>query len=374
MQVFDWRNPMFSQTIDQLLPFLQLIQQPAFCLRQDNSVVCNGEARHLAPYSGAELASWLGSSAPLYDQWNKVDALTLPISLGSQNASVIIHPLADGFLFLINDSRNLTAGSDTMSVAAQVLRQPLTELHSLTQQLSEDLEEMEDPILQRQSAAITRHIYRLSRIACNLADLEQISNGSYQPRLEKLSLTDYLEELTQEMTEICRSAGRTLICTLPAKATSVSADAALLERAILNLLSNAIKYGDETMPITFSAETTPTAVYFRMKNTCSEADSDLLSAAFQRISRRGVLPDPQWGIGLGLPMTRYIAHLMGGAVAVEVSKDNEATVTMSISRKNTSSEVRVPILPPIDYTGGMRHSLVELSDVLPDECFDSVSL
>ena len=365
---------MHSQTVDQLLPFLQLLQQPAFCLRQDGTVVCNREARTLAPYSGEALSAWLGESAALYDLWDRQDTLTLPLSLSGNTASVIIRPLADGTLFLVNQCQTLLAGSDALAVTAQVLRQPLTDLSTLTQQLSEVLEEMEDPLLQTQSAAITRQIYRLSRIACNLADLEQIRSGAYQPRQEKLALLDYLDTLAQEMEDVCRGAGRTLICDLPAKPTTVSADPMLLERAILNLLSNAIKYGDKTKPIYFQAETTPASVLFRMKNTCSEADSDLLTAAFQRLSQRGVLPDPQWGIGLGLPMTRYIAHLLGGTVAVEVNQSSEATVTMSISRKQAPSEVNAPHFPPIDYTGGMRHSLLELSDVLPDDCFDSVSL
>ncbi len=365
---------MNSQTVDQLLPLLQLLQQPAFCLRQDGSVVCNREARNLAPHSGDALHSWLGEGAELYEQWDRQDTLTLPLPLGDRSASMVIRPLADGTLFLISNCQNLMAGSDALAVTAQVLRQPLTDLSTLTQQLSEVLEEMEDPMLQTQTAAITRQVYRLSRIACNLADLEQIRSGAYQPRREKLLLPDHLEPLVQEMEDICRTAGRTVFCKLPQKSVTVTADPMLLERAILNLLSNAIKYGKKEQPICFNVDATPTAVLFRMKNTCSEADSDLLTAAFQRLSQRGVLPDPQWGIGLGLPMTRYIAHLMGGTVAVEVNRDNEATVTMSISRKNAVTEVRAPLYPPIDYTGGMRHSLVELSDVLPNDVFDSVSL
>lgn len=365
---------MRSQTVDQLIPFLQLLQQPAFCLRQDGSLVCNREARNLAPYSGDALLAWLGKSAALYEQWDRQNALILPLPLADHSASATLQPLADGVLFLISGCQSLAAGADALSVTAQVLRQPLTELSSLTQQLSEELEEMEDPLLQAQSAAITRHVYRLSRIACNLADLEQIRNGSYQPRREKLALLDYLDPLIQELEDICRGAGRQLICKLPVKPVNISADPMLLERAILNLLSNAVKYGNKSSPIYFQVETTPSAVLFQMKNTCSEADSDLLTAAFHRLSQRGVLPDPQWGIGLGLPMTRYIAQLMGGTVAVEVNRNNEAVVTMSISRKNTAAEVQAPHYPPIDYTGGMRHSLVELSDVLPDDCFDSVFL
>lgn len=365
---------MFSQTVDQLIPLLQLLQQPAFCLRQDGSVVCNREARNLTPCSGDALSGWLGEGAELYEQWDHQDTLTLPLPLGDHSGSIVIRPLADGTLFLISNCQSLMAGNDALAVTAQVLRQPLTDLSTLTQQLSEVLEEMEDPMLQTQTAAITRQVYRLSRIACNLADLEQIRSGAYQPRKEKISLPDHLEPLVQEMEDICRTAGQTIVCNLPTKSITVTVDPTLLERAILNLLSNAIKYGDKTKPIHFQIDTTPSAVLFRMKNTCSEANSDLLTAAFQRLSQRGVLPDPQWGIGLGLPMTRYISNLMGGTVAVEVNRSNEATVTMSISRKNAVTEVRAPLYPPIDYTGGMRHSLVELSDVLPDDVFDSVSL
>lgn len=365
---------MLSQTVDQLVPLLQMLQQPAFCLRQDGSVVCNREAHNLAPYSAGALNIWLGESAELYEQWDRQSALTLPVSLGRQPSSVTIRPLADGLLFLIGSDRSTATDTDALAVTAQVLRQPLTDLSTLMQQLSDVLVEMEDPILQTQSAAITRQIYRLSRIACNLADLEQIRVGSYVPRKEKIDLTGYLETLTQEIKDICSSAGHAIVCKLPPKPITITADPILLERAVLNLLSNAMKYGDKTKPIELTVDITPTAVLFHMKNTCSEADSDLLTAAFHRLSQRGVLPDPQWGIGLGLPLTRYIAHLMGGTVAVQVSRDNEATVTMSVSRKNAISEVRVPHFAPIDYTGGMRHSLVELSDVLPDDCFDSVSL
>ena len=365
---------MRNQTVDQLLPLLQLLQQPAFCLRQNGELLCNREAQTLAPYSAEALSGWLGESAPLYEEWDHQNPLTLPIPLAGHRASVIVQPLADGILFLLSDCRDLMAGADSLIVTAQVLRQPLSDLSTLTQSLSEELEEMEDPLLQSQTAAITKQVYRLSRIACNLSDLEQFRAGTYQPRLENFALLDYLEELTGEMKDVCRSAGWRFTSHLPAKPIVISADPMLLERAILNLLSNAIKYGDKTQPIQFQADTTPTAILFRMSNVCSDADSDLLTAAFQRANQRGVLPDPQWGIGLGLPLVRYISQFLGGSVAVTVDQAHRATVTMSIARKKLNAEVKAPLFPPIDYTGGMRHSLVELSDVLPDTCFESVSI
>lgn len=365
---------MYNQTVEQLLPLLQLLQQPAFCIKQDGTVVSNREARSLAPASLEGLPHWLGNSTALFEQWDGQSPLTLPVYLGGYNASVTVQPLADGNLFLLSQCKEMMAGSDVLSVTSQVLRQPLTDLSILMENLFEGLEEMEDPLLQSQTAAITRQIYRLSRVACNLADLDQLRSGTYQPRLEKLPLLQFLQDLTQEMEDVCRSAGRILECTLPDKPITLVADPGLLERAMLNLLSNAMKYGEKTKPIRFRVDTTPTTVLFRMQNTCSDADSDLLTAAFQRISQRGLLPDPQWGLGLGLPTVRYIAQLLGGAVAVEVNREQLATITVSVSRKKTVPGVEAPVRPPVDYTGGMRHSLVELSDVLPNECFDSTSI
>jgi len=363
-----------AQTIEQVLPLLELIQQPAFCLRFDGSILCNEQARLLAPFSAQDLPLWLGSSAEAYETWDRSSKLVLPISLGSETCSVILEPLCDGTLFLLSPCQDLTSGGSQMAVTAQVLRQPLTDLCNLALQLSEELEEMEDPFLQQQTASMTRMIYRLNRIACDLADLEQLQNGSYPARIEKLDLTAFLQELAVELTDICRSAGFTLECSLPHQQIIVMADSVLLERALLNLISNAMKYGRKDMPLYLILDHSPSAAYIRVKNTCTKPDSDLLSAAFQRLTRRGVLPDPQWGIGLGLPLARYAAQLMGGTVAVEAGADQTATVTLSISRKRNLQDTSVHTMPIYDYTGGMRRSLVELSDVLPDDCYDSTAI
>lgn len=365
---------MLSQTTAQILPLLQLLEQPAFCIRQDGGVLSNPAARALAPASAEALTGWLGDGAAAYAAWNRQDSLSLCLTLPGGTCSVIIQPLADGTLFLLSQCGGLLAGSTPLAVTAQVLRQPLTELCSLTQGLAEQLEDTEDPILQAQSCAINRQLYRLSRIACGLADLEQLQSGAYQLRLEKLDLHQLLEPLVQELADVCRSAGRCLEATLPKKTTFITADAALLERAILQLLSNALKYGREDRPIRLRVSLTSKDLQIQMRSVCRDENLDFLAAAWNRQKQRGALPDPQWGIGLGLPMARAIAQLMGGTVIVSPEGKDEAVVTMTISRKTAPTEATVSTPPPFDYTGGMLHSLVELSDVLPDSCYHSAAL
>jgi len=362
---------MLSQTIDRLLPFLRLIDQPAFCIGADQTIVCNRHGQSLAPVSESELPQWLGSSAEAYEAWDRTAELTVPVTLNGQTFRALIQPLEDGTLFLLSPCERMLTVPSSLTVTAQVLRQPLTDLVSLTQSLAEDMEELEDPMFQSQTAAINRQLYRMARIACNLSDLEWLRDGTYVPQLEKLELLPFLQTFTTELIDICWETGRELTCSLPERPVILRTDEMLLERAILNLISNALKYSPSHTPIHFRVDTTASSVLFRVYNTCENAD--LLTAAFRRMEERGLLPDPSWGLGLGLPMTYYIARLLGGTVAVEV-REETAVVTMSVSRKKQLSDVQVKNAPPFDYTGGMRHSLVELSDSLPDSCFDSMVL
>ncbi len=362
------------QTIAQAMDLLEMIQQPAFCLDMEGSVRCNRAAGPIAPTSGQSLPQWLGDSAFAYDQWDRSGRLVLPLPPTHGLPSVTLHPLQDGTLFLLPPIEELHYNSGQMSVTAQVMRQPLSELCNMTQQLSENLEELEDPVLQQQTASVLRHIFRLNRIACDLADLEQLEKGTYPLHAEKLDLTAVLEEFSMELQDLCAEAGFALHCKLPKQTILIHSDRILLERALLNLLSNAMKYGKKEEPLTLSVEAGETAVFFRLRNTCSQADSDLLSAAFSRLTQRGMLPDPRWGLGLGLPLALYIARAMGGTVAVEVSADHTATVTMSLSRKRPLVPSPVNTAPVYDYTGGMRRTLIELSDILPDTCYDSSAI
>lgn len=362
---------MLAQTFDQILPLIQLIQQPAFCIHEDGTLVCNQAAQVIAPANSEDLSHWLADNAEAYEAWDRCSHLVLLIKLQDQPFQLTVQALQDGTLFLLSCCETHAFHATSMAVAAQVLRQPLSEVCSIAQQLTENIEEMEDPILQNQTASMTRQLFRLNRIACDLADIELLRNGSYPCHLENLDLTAFCEELTMELTDICMDADFLLECSLPHSPVSVSADRILLERAIYNLVSNAMKYGQRNYPISFSLRFSDTAAYICVKNTCGSDHCDLLRAAFQRMEQRGMLPDPQWGIGLGLPLARSIAQLMGGTVAIEVDQSNIVSVTLSISRKRIPKTSDICRMPSYDYTGGMRRSMVELADILPDWCYDS---
>ncbi len=363
---------MLLQTVEQIMPLLQLLQQPAFCICQDQ-ILTNRSAHLLAPASADGLMDWLGDTAVLYSAWDRQGGLELPLSLGGQAYSLSILPLADGTLFLMASSHADQNTGDSLAVAAQVLRLPLNELYILSQKLFGRLECHMDEAMRQQAAAINRQLYRILRISSNLADVEQLRSGRWCLRQRGLELAAFLEPLVTEARQLCREAGAVLEYTPPKKSVLFFGDRDLLERAFWNLISNAVKHGSKESPIRLWTDLHAQTILLSVRNGCQEADRDLLSAAFTRMEQRGVLPDPRWGVGLGLPLVRHIAQLHGGTVALTVSGDS-VTVTMSLSSKGRSSELVLESPPPMDYSGGMRRSLVELADVLPANCYDPAGL
>ena len=358
---------MLNQSIQDLLPLLSMLQQPAFCISDTGVLHSNSAARHLAPLKAEQLSRWLGDGSFAYTSWNRLSVLELPVLIHSRSFMVSIQALQDGPLFLLTEQTAADTANEALAVASQVLRQPLTDLSVLLQQLSAT----DDPASNADTvAAMTRQIYRLSRMSSNLSDLTRLHNGTYQMHTEVKELSAALTPFLEELEALCSDTGRHFLWKLPGKPMMLQADYALLERAILNLLSNAIKFGSKSEPITFWIEDHPPFLLLRLRNQCSGSHAELLRAAFIRLEQRNQIPDPRWGIGLGLPIAQYIARLHGGMVAVEANADNQVTVTFSLSRKRP---MHPPVLTassvPFEYTGGMRRSLMELSDVLPNQLF-----
>ena len=355
---------MLSQTIQQSMPLLDMLPQPAFCVGEDGTVRANSAARHLSPEHAGDFPRWLAEGAGLFSRWDRTGTLELPLERAGERYSVAIRPLLDGLLVLMQPlSRDREAGA-AMATASQVLRQPLTDLYSQIQFLTDKLE---DPALLSQASAIHRQIFRLSRVAANLSDLELLYSEQYHLRVQRLDANAALCTLAQEVSDLLQASGRELKWTPLAKSFPIQADAALLQRAILNLLSNAIKFSPTGSPVALCAKSTDQYLLIQVENLCCDNDAALLRGAFDRLRQRDLLPDPRWGVGLGLPLAQAIARLHGGMVALEV-RDGSVCVTLSVSRKRCG-ELPVLEAPAVSYSGGLRQTLLELSDVLPGRLY-----
>lgn len=357
---------MLCQTVNNLMPLLQLLQQPAFCIQNDGVFAANPAASHLVPLHQVDLPRWLGAGLQHWEAWDRTTVLNLPITLQNQDYNATIQALQDGTLFLLVPVSPSDYTDNALSAASQVLRQPLTDLSAMLQQLSDHQNASQEPDY---TAMMTRQIYRLTRLTSNLADLAELRSGKYRLRLELLDVNHHFDSFIKEVENLCSQTGRTLDYTPLAKSVFLQADPSLLERAILNLVSNALKFSQEATPIQIRTEVSGQYLLFRVHSQCAGESAELLRTAFTRLEQRGSLPDPNWGIGLGLPICQAIARLHGGMVAVEAAQSGSITVTLTLARHRTADSTVLNAPPPFEYTGGMRRTLVELADVLPSSLY-----
>lgn len=362
---------MFRLTIDQFIPTLQLLQQPAFCVRDSGEILCNRAAIHLAPHGGESLTAWLADAAALWEVWDRTTVLEFSLTRSTIRLQVTAQPMEDGILCLLTAGHGELGNGSAMAAAAQILRDPLQGLSLQLDALSARLEqEDEDPDWVEPLSALNRQFYRLSRVACNLADLDRLQEQTYTPRLELLYPAQWLKAKQEELSDLVEACGRTLTIQGLSLHSAMYVDPALLERALLNLLSNALKYGKEQEPVCIRLEHTRKMVLLQVCSICRDGAAELLRGAFQRLTIRDQLPDPAWGLGLGLPLVQAIARLHGGMVTVEAGQDDRAVVSLAIPRRQPlQTAPELATAPPYDYAGGLRPSLLELSDVLPKSVF-----
>lgn len=106
---------------------------------------------------------------------------------------------------------------------------------------------------------------------------------------------------------------------------SVSADSALVQRAIINLLSNAVRHADVSSTVRVAVNAKPVAVALSVANHGSPTPKDQLSRMFERFVRL----DPSrtlsdGGAGLGLAIVSSIMSAHGGS-AQATSDDADLT-------------------------------------------------
>lgn len=357
---------MLDQTVDSLLPLLSVLQQPAFCLRQDGTVCGNPLSAHLAPANRYGLFKWLGETAELYEHWDRRTALTIPVRGSGLSCSATVQALADGDLFLLSDCEPLSADGP-LGVSSQVLSENLSRLTASFRNMLDSVEELENLSLASEAAGVTCNLFRMTRMAQNLSTYESILRDEMTICPKQISLLDTAAPLLEEIAHAVRETGTDLQLLLPRENLRFCADWPVLERALLNLLDNALLHGLPGQPVQLHIVPASSTILFRI--TSRSASADALASAFHRLQQRGIVPDPHWGMGLGIPISLHIARLHGGTLAIEQGSDNQISVTLSISRKLAPADdlLQSPML--FDRTGGLDSRLLELSDVLPIRVF-----
>jgi signal transduction histidine kinase len=171
---------------------------------------------------------------------------------------------------------------------------------------------------------------RLRDVETDLAELDRLIEDvlttarldatGLPPHPVPIDIAGLLAELAERAARDPLTTGKA-VGVAPGPVPDLTADRALIKRALWNLVENAAKYG--APPITLAA--TADGDHVRLSVTdqgegIAPVERERVLAAFYRLDRArtpNTAGEPPYGFGLGLTLARRIAEVHGGRIAIE---------------------------------------------------------
>ena len=132
-------------------------------------------------------------------------------------------------------------------------------------------------------------------------------------------------------------------------AIMVRGDHDRIRQILLNLLSNAVKFTDRGGAIYLGSRNRGNDVCIEVRDSGVGIPAELQQAIFDPFvqAQRGAGGSLSDGVGLGLSISRELAHAMGGDITVQSAPGQGATFTLTLPVGSTvSAEARLPELSP----------------------------
>ena len=334
------------------LELLDLMREPAFCVRGGIIVKVNPAASAYLIETGSEAAALLLTGAEEYAAFSG-GCLYLTLKVGGGPMGAAVTRVQDLDVFTLEDTES-DARLQAMALAARELRTPLSNVMATCNQLPADAQ------TQELRSHINRGLYQILRILGNMSDAGTASGG----RLEMRDICAVLDEIFQKAEILTAHTGIRLEYTGYPQQVYTLVDADKIERAVWNILSNAIKFTDAGETISAVLFRRGNSMYLSISDTgCGIADN-LRGSIFSRYTRQPSIEDSRNGLGLGMVLIRKASAIHGGTVLVDQQEGRGTRITVSFAVRQGEAMLRSPRLR-VDYTGERDHGLVELSGVLP---------
>jgi len=172
---------------------------------------------------------------------------------------------------------------------------------------------LDKPVQQDLLESIRDEAERLNRYVGNLLDMTKLEGGGVAPRTQS---TDTRDVVTAAAERVARRLGRReLNREFPATLSTVPADPALLEQALVNILENAIAYSPDGSRIEAAVFEDERNVVISIEDEGRGIPTAQLQQVFEKFQRLDQVSDRGKGTGLGLAIAKGFVEAMGGRIA-----------------------------------------------------------
>ncbi|HEV2413379.1 MAG TPA: response regulator, partial [Candidatus Dormibacteraeota bacterium] len=178
----------------------------------------------------------------------------------------------------------------------------------------------------------------LLQLINDVLDLSKVEAGQMELHQQDVGVADTVHEVLATVDPLAR-AKEIALAGAPDPSLIVVADPSKLKQMLLNLLSNAIKFTPRGGTVSVEAHRVESWIEIAVTDTgigIAATDLGKLFGEFQQIDHGP--GRAQEGTGLGLALTRHLARLHGGDVAVRSDQGRGSTFTVRLHARETAAE------------------------------------
>ena len=162
----------------------------------------------------------------------------------------------------------------------------------------------------------------------NFLDLTRLDAGKVRPVWREVDVPNSVHRALTGVRPAAEAKGIALGERSPDAPPTLRTDPVRLEQILVNLLSNAVRHSPEGGIVTVQVEPQPAAVAFRVSDHGPGIPTELQERIFEPFERFD--PHSGLGTGLGLPVSRRLAEVLGGRLTVESVVGRGATFSLSL--------------------------------------------
>jgi signal transduction histidine kinase len=229
-----------------------------------------------------------------------------------------------------------------LSNTSHELRTPLSSIRALAQLLLDRMDGELSVEQERQIMFIASAANDLSNLVNDLLDLAKIEAGKVELSVVPIDVGDLFRTLKGMLRPLAQNPAVELHFIEPAAPVSFMSDEGKVAQILRNFISNALKFTEAgQVVLQLRPHADPALVCFAVTDTGIGISPEHLHLIFEEFSQiEHPLQRDTKGTGLGLPLCRQLAALLGGAVEVQSSSGTGSTFTLMLPRRSDLQPTR----------------------------------